>query len=111
VISISAGYLTNVDSTFSLSRTLGFLPFFVLGWWLREHDMVNRFRLIDFRPWWLRAIAFVVLAADVFIAWNWQEIWTKVDLNKWFFYDDSYTDLGAHEWWSGGVRLLIIVIG
>jgi len=111
VISISAGYLTNVDSTFSLSRTLGFLPFFVLGWWLREHDIVNRFRLIDFRPWWLRAIALVVLAADIFIAWNWQEVWTRIELNKWFFYDDSYTDLGAHQWWSGGVRLLIIIIG
>ncbi|WP_300264833.1 acyltransferase family protein, partial [Microbacterium sp.] len=111
VISVSAGYLTNVDSTFSLSRTLGFLPFFVLGWWLREHDLVNRLRLIDFRPWWLRVLALAVLAVDGFIAWNWQELWTKVELSKWFFYDDSYADLDAHAWWSGGVRLLIIAIG
>lgn len=31
VISVGAGYLPNVDSTFSLSRTLGLLPFFTLG--------------------------------------------------------------------------------
>ncbi|WP_243225027.1 acyltransferase family protein [Microbacterium sp. CIAB417] len=111
LISIGAGYLPNVDSTFSLSRTLGFLPFFVLGWWLREHDLVARFRLIDFRPWWLRAIAVVVFAVDGFVAWNWVELWSSVDLDKWFFYVDSYSDLGSDEWWSGAVRLALIAIG
>ncbi len=45
-ISIGAGYLPNIDSTLSLSRTLGLLPFFALGWWLREHDIVERLRLL-----------------------------------------------------------------
>ena len=45
-ISIGAGYLPNLDSTFSLSRTLGLLPFFTLGWWLRDHDVVERFGLL-----------------------------------------------------------------
>lgn len=111
LISIGAGYLTNVDSTFSLSRTLGFLPFFVLGWWMREHDVVDRFRLIDFRPWWLRGIAVLVLGLNAFVAWNWVELWSSIDLDRWFFYVDTYTDLGAHEWWSGGIRLLLIAIG
>ncbi|MGM7666125.1 acyltransferase family protein [Microbacterium sp. A93] len=111
LISIGAGYLNNVDSTFSLSRTLGFLPFFVLGWWLREHDVVDRFRLIDFRPWWLRLIAVLIFAVDAFIAWNWVELWASIDLDKWFFYNDTYADLGGDEWWSGGIRLLLIAIG
>ncbi|MDQ0645231.1 acyltransferase family protein [Microbacterium murale] len=111
LISVGAGYLSNVDSTFSLSRTLGFLPFFVLGWWLREHDVVDRFRLIDFRPWWLRAIAVVVFAVDVFVAWNWVALWESINLDKWFFYDDTYVDLGGEDWWSGGIRLLLIAIG
>ena len=111
LISVGAGYLPNVDSTFSLSRTLGFLPFFVLGWWVHEHDLVNRLRLIDFRPWWLRAIALLVFAVDGFIAWNWVNVWKGVDLDTWFFYNDSYSDLGSQEWWSGGIRLLLIVIG
>ncbi|HWV48183.1 MAG TPA: acyltransferase family protein [Microbacterium sp.] len=111
LISIGAGYLPNVDSTFSLSRTLGFLPFFVLGWWLREHDIVDRFRLIDFRPWWLRAIAVAIFAVDGFVAWNWVELWASIDLDKWFFYDDAYSDLGVDVWWSGAVRLVLILIG
>lgn len=111
LISISVGYLPNVDSTFSLSRTLGFLPFFLLGWWLREHDIVNRFRLIDFRPWWLRVLAVVVLGVNGFVAWNWVDLWASIDLKEWFFYDDSYSTLGADEWWSGGVRLLLIMLG
>lgn len=111
LISIGTGYLSNVDSTFSLSRTLGFLPFFVLGWWLREHDIVARFRLIDYRPWWLRVLAVAVFAVDAFVAWHWVDLWRSVDLDRWFFYVDTYSDLDAHEWWSGGIRLLLIVIG
>ncbi|MGV2983450.1 acyltransferase family protein [Microbacterium sp. AGC85] len=111
LISVGAGYLSNVDSTFSLSRTLGFLPFFVLGWWLREHDLVNRFRLIDFRPWWLRAVALLVFAADAYVAWTWVDLWESMSLDKWFFYNDTYVDLGGDEWWSGGIRLLLIAIG
>lgn len=111
LISIGAGYLPNVDSTFSLSRTLGFLPFFVLGWWLREHDIVDRFRLIDFRPWWLRVAAVGFFVVDGWIAWNWLDVWERVDLDRWFFYVDSYSDLGGVEWWSGGIRLLTIAIG
>jgi fucose 4-O-acetylase-like acetyltransferase len=110
-ISIGAGYLPNVDSTFSLSRTLGFLPFFVLGWWLREHDIVNRFRLIDFRPWWLRVLALLIFVIDGFVAWNWVTVWSSIDLDKWFFYVDAYSDLGAEEWWSGAIRLLLIGVG
>jgi len=111
LISVGAGYLPNVDSTFSLSCTLGFLPFFVLGWWVREHDLVNRLRLIDFRPWWVRAVALAIFAVEGFIAWNWVDLWTSVDLDTWFFYNDAYSDLGAHVWWSGSIRLLLIVLG
>ncbi|WP_298038159.1 acyltransferase family protein [uncultured Microbacterium sp.] len=111
LISLAVGYLPNVDSTFSLSRTLGFLPFFVLGWWLREHDIVARFGLIDFRPWWLRTVAVAILAVDAFVAWNWVGLWDSVDLSRWFFYVDTYADLGAEEWWAGGIRLLLIMIG
>lgn len=111
LISIGAGYLPNVDSTFSLSRTLGFLPFFLLGWWLREHDIVARFRLIDFRPWWLRGLALVVLGVNAFAAWNWVDLWGSLDLNRWFFYVDSYSDLGSDEWWSGGIRLFLMALG
>ncbi|WP_435744235.1 acyltransferase family protein [Microbacterium sp. PMB16] len=110
VISIGVGYLPNVDSTFSLSRTLGLLPFFALGWWLREHDIVAKFRLLDFRPWWVRGAALAVLAATGWAAWNWLPVWQTIDLRRWLFYEDSYADLGGEEWWAGGLRFALMLL-
>lgn len=109
-ISIGVGYLDNVDSTFSLSRTLGLLFFFTLGWWLRERDVVRRFQLIDFRPWWLRASAVAVLGGWAFVCWRWLPTWDAVELRYWFFYDDSYAGLAADEWWAGGIRLCLMAL-
>ena len=44
VLSIGVGYFDNVDSTFALSRAIGLLPFFVLGWQLRHWGLVDRWR-------------------------------------------------------------------
>lgn len=99
-VSVGVGYIANVDSTFSLSRTLGLLFFFTLGWWLREHDIVRRFHLIDYRPWWLRLTAFAVLAFWAFACWYWLDVWKAIDLRHWFFYEDSYADLGGEQWWA-----------
>jgi len=109
-VSIGVGYLGNVNSTFSLSRTLGLLFFFTLGWWLRERDVVRRFQLIDFRPWWLRVAAVVVLGAWAFVCWRWLPTWDAVDLRYWFFYDDSYAGLSADQWWAGGIRLGLMAL-
>lgn len=110
VISVGVGYLPNVDSTFSLSRTPGLLPFFTLGWWLREHDIVDRFRLLDFRPWWIRGGAVAIFALAGWAAWNWLPLWQAADLRHWLFYEDSYADLGGEQWWAGGVRILLMML-
>ncbi|MEJ1091814.1 acyltransferase family protein [Microbacterium istanbulense] len=107
-ISVGVGYIANVDSTFSLSRTLGLLFFFTLGWWLREHDIVRRFQLIDYRPWWLRVTALAVLAFWAFACWFWLDVWKTIDLRHWFFYEDSYADLGGEQWWAGGFRIVLM---
>ncbi|MGJ0387915.1 acyltransferase family protein [Microbacterium sp. CGR1] len=110
IISIGVGYLPNVDSTFSLSRTLGLLPFFALGWWLRERDIVARLRLLDVRPWWIRIASILVLAAAGFAAWNWIDVWKEFDLRHWLFYEDAYADLGGEQWWAGGVRIALMLL-
>jgi fucose 4-O-acetylase-like acetyltransferase len=110
VISVGAGYLPNVDSTFSLSRTLGLLPFFALGWWLRDRDIVERLHMLDFRPWWLRVCAVAVIATTGWAAWNWLPVWQEFDLRRWLFYEDSYSDLGGEQWWAGGVRLALMIL-
>ncbi|MDL5352957.1 acyltransferase family protein [Microbacterium sp. zg-YB36] len=109
-ISIGAGYLTNLDSTFSLSRTLGLLFFFTLGWWLRDRDIVARFDLLRSRSWWVVLCAAGVLAVAGWAAWFYIDTWLAMDLGGWLFYDDAYAALGANTWWAGGVRLVIMAI-
>ncbi|MDF2993386.1 MAG: fucose 4-O-acetylase [Microbacterium sp.] len=109
-ISVVAGYLPSIDSTFSMSRFLGLLPFFTLGWWLREHDVVARAGLLASRPVWLRAIAAAVLVGAGVLAYAFVDVWRDVRLGTWFFFVDAYTDLDAPQWWAGGVRLAIIAL-
>ncbi len=110
VISVGVGYLPNVDSTLSLSRTLGLLFFFTLGWWLREHDIVERARLLGRRPWWAFAGAAVVLVAAAATSWLFVDAWREMDLRSWLFYEDSYAALGGTNWWAGGVRIALIAV-
>jgi fucose 4-O-acetylase-like acetyltransferase len=110
VISIGVGYLPNVDSTLSLSRTLGLLFFFTLGWWLREHDIVARAHLLGRRPWWVFAAAGGVIVAAAATAWLFVDVWREMDLRSWLFYEDSYASLGGVDWWAGGVRIALIAV-
>jgi fucose 4-O-acetylase-like acetyltransferase len=110
VISVGVGYLPNVDSTLSLSRTLGLLFFFTLGWWLREHGLVERWHLLGRRPWWLFAAAIGTIAAAILVAWVYIDQWRAMDLRTWMFYESAYADLGGYQWWAGGVRIALMVI-
>ncbi len=110
VVSIGVGYLPNVDSTLSLSRTLGLLFFFTLGWWLRERDVVARLGLLRHRPWWVPASAVAVLVAAGIVAWLFVDQWREMDLRAWLFYDESYAALGGTAWWAGAVRLALIAV-
>jgi len=109
-VSIGAGYFANIDSTFSLSRTLGLLPFFTLGWWLRERDIVARFGLLDRRPWWTIAggLALFVVAGGT--AWLFVDDWRAMNLREWLFYDENYAAIGGTQWWAGGVRLALMAV-
>ncbi len=109
VISIGVGYLPNIDSTLSLSRTLGLLPFFSLGWWLREPDVVARARLLERRPWWAVVAAVAAFAGAAALAWSFIDAWRDVNLRTWMFYDDAYAVLGGTEWWAGGVRIVLML--
>jgi len=110
VISIGAGYLPNIDSTFSLSRTLGLLPFFTLGWWLHEHDVVARMRLLVRRPWWVFATGLGLFAVAAWAAWFFVDEWRDMNLRDWLFYDENYASIGGTQWWAGGVRLALMLV-
>jgi fucose 4-O-acetylase-like acetyltransferase len=110
VASVSVGYFTNVDSTFSLSRAIGILPFFVLGWKLHEWGVLDRWRGFARPGALLRTGAAAVLLAWLALITVNISTWRAADLRFWFFYDDAYGVLGADEWWAGGVRLALIAL-
>jgi fucose 4-O-acetylase-like acetyltransferase len=110
LISIGAGYLPNIDSTLSLSRTLGLLPFFTLGWWLREHDIVARFGLLARRSWWVLVAAVGVFLVAGWAAWFFVDGWRDMNLREWLFYDENYAAIGGTQWWAGGVRLALMAV-
>ena len=108
VISISVGYLPNVDTTLSLSRTLGLLPFFTLGWWLSHHRILERHGLLQRRRVSLRIAAAAILTGAGLGAWLFVDRFKDMHLGQWLFYEDNYADLGGTQWWAGGVRLLLM---
>lgn len=110
VISVGVGYLNNVDSTFSLARTLGILPYFVLGWQLHRWKIVDRWRVVEKQTWLIRGAAILFMLAWVAVLVIFVDLWRRIDLRYWFFYDQSYSGLGGDQFWSGGVRLALIVL-
>lgn len=109
VISLVTGYLPNIDATFSLSRALGLLPFFTLGWWLSDRDVVARWRLLQPRSWPVIAGAVAVLAAALVGAWAFGDTWRDLSLANWTYYRDSYAALGEPVW-GGGIRLCLMLL-
>jgi fucose 4-O-acetylase-like acetyltransferase len=110
LLSVGVGYLSNVDSTFSLSRAIGILPFFVLGWQLRQWRIVERWSALGASVWAWRAVALGVFAVWLAAIVINIQAFRDIHLQHWFFYDDSYHDIGAPEWWAGLVRLGLILL-
>jgi fucose 4-O-acetylase-like acetyltransferase len=110
LFSVGVGYLNNVDSTFSLARAIGILPFFVLGWKIRQWGIVDRWRAAERVTWWVRGAAIAVLGAWLAVVIGFIQPFRDIDLRFWFFYDESYRGLGEDQWWAGFVRLGLIVL-
>ncbi|MBK4347442.1 acyltransferase family protein [Lacisediminihabitans changchengi] len=109
VFSVGVGYLSNVDSTFSLSRAIGILPFFVLGWQVRQWKLAEKWRMLDRQALWVRLIAAAVLITWALSVVFFIGFWKEISVH-WFFYDDSYDGLGQDAWWAGFVRLAFLAL-
>ena len=96
-IGLVVGYFGEIGHTFSLSRTFVFFPFFLLGYWLTEKQVM-----------WMKRrsmkIASVFILAGVSAA-----IYFLPDLNAgWLLASKSYGDLGLPE--AGGVARLLVYV-
>ncbi len=110
VFSIGVGYLNSVDSTFALSRAISLLPFFLLGWHLRQWRVIDRWRALAAKVWFYRAIAVVVFTGWGVVVITFIRPFRAFSLQNWFMYDESYSSLGQGDWWSGLVRLGVIAL-
>ncbi len=64
VVALVAGYIAEFGLAGSLSRTLAFLPFFLLGWKLRQGLFAR-----ELRAAWTRRAALGVVAATFLVMW------------------------------------------
>jgi fucose 4-O-acetylase-like acetyltransferase len=111
VISVGAGYLTSIDSTFALSRTLGLLPFFVFGWKLRQWQVTGRWLDLGGRTVWrwrAGAVALFAALATVIVL----NITTlrEIQIRRFLLYDEAYPEFGYDQFWAGAIRLGFILL-
>ena len=109
-ISVAVGYLTSIDSTFAMSRTLGLLPFFVFGWKVRQWRVTARWlALPPALMWRWRAgslALFTALAVFIVLNIGWLR---EIKLRRFLLYDEPYKAFGYDEIWAGGIRLALIL--
>ncbi|MCM6760977.1 acyltransferase family protein [Rathayibacter sp. ZW T2_19] len=115
VLAVGVSYYDNIDSTFSLARAIGILPFFVFGWRLRgwrtgSRLLVDRWLALPTgRVLAVRAVALVLFAVTAIVMTVNIDAFRAADLRYWFFYDRPYDALGETEWWAGLVRLALML--
>jgi fucose 4-O-acetylase-like acetyltransferase len=110
-LSVGAGYVGGLDDRFALARTLGLLPFFVLGWKLKQWGVTERWMAL--RPavvWRVRVAALAVFGVvAAVIALN-ISLWRELLIRRFLLYDEDYGSFGYEQWWAGALRLLFIGI-
>jgi fucose 4-O-acetylase-like acetyltransferase len=109
-VSVAAGYVHGVGPAFDSGKTLGMLPFFVLGWALRERGVPHWVAARSWSSLPVRAGAAALLAGAGLVAYLQIEQVRGLRLRKWAQMGDNYADLGTPEWWAGSVRLAMLVL-
>ncbi len=107
-VSVGVGYISSVDSTFALLRTLGFLPFFVLGWKLSQGTLVGWWLSLERIVWLVRAGSLALFATGIAFIASHVTALRQVNAPHWLFYSHSYADMGAPALLAGGGRLVTI---
>ena len=111
VISVASGYLPGIDGMFALDRTLGLLPFFVLGWRLRQLPLTAIWLRASARLVGLvRAAAVLVFGVLALLIATNVPLWRELKLRRFLLYDGAYPGFGYDQWWAGALRLAAIAL-
>ena len=117
IIAIAAGYTDDLDNTLALSRTLGLLPFFVLGWRLRTwapggKTLTERWEgAADRTVTLVRAAAAALFVGLLVVTVAALPAWRELGVRYFFFYDDAYSVIDYDQWWAGALRLGALGVG
>ena len=110
LIALGSGYW-GVDQTLSLSRTLAFLPFFVLGWRVRQTSLPERWLGLSSRPVAALRVLATSVVVGVIVVVAVMEPWLRaIGLRSWLTADKAYAEVGLDQWWAGGVRAGLFVV-
>jgi len=111
LISVGAGYIESLDSTFTLTRTLGLLPFFVFGWHLRQRQLTGRWLALSQRVVWRwRASALALFTAVAVVIVLSIDRLRELKVRRFLLYDESYGTIGYDQVWAGVIRLCFILL-
>ena len=108
-IAVGSGYAATVGWRFDASRTMGFLPFFVLGWQVQQRGGWEQLRALGDRTAG-RAISALVLVVAAAACWLGTDLARGLDLRAWVLLERNYADLPAPAWAAGGGRLLQMLL-
>ena len=112
LLSVGAGYLANIDETFSFARAAGLLPFFVLGWKIRQWKLADRWLTLPSSiVWRWRAGAIALFVAVAVVTAVGIDTWRELLFRRFLLYDETYASFGYDQWWAGAVRLGFMVLG
>lgn len=110
LIAVASGYWS-VDQTLSLSRTLAFLPFFVLGWLARSRGLGEWWLARSRKTTHLMRGGALSLLTGILVAIALNVEWLRaVGFRKLLTADMSYANAGFDQWFSGGLRLGVFIM-
>jgi fucose 4-O-acetylase-like acetyltransferase len=111
VVSVASGYLPALGGVLALDRALGLLPFFVLGWRLRQLPFADLWLRASTRViWGVRAVALGLFTALALVIASDVGFWRDVKIRRVLLFQEAYPSFGYDEWWAGALRLAAIVV-
>jgi fucose 4-O-acetylase-like acetyltransferase len=110
VVAVGAGYTASIGPVFDSGKILGMLPFFVLGWVVRDRGLPAWARGRRWATPQVKVLAAAVLLAAPLAAYTWIDHTRELRLRSWTQMTFNYAELGAPEWWAGGVRLVLVAL-
>lgn len=104
-LAILIGYVDDADRYLSLSRTVSFFPFFLLGFYLQRHHFTRLFQTVK------RWVAWIGLAAVIPLVY-WLDFLAPIDTSwrRWMYFVFPYEEVGHSEWYAGLIRVGLITL-